>query len=282
MPGLRTILVPFNNTQPNAASVDAAKRIAEAEGAYIEGAYSRQVLPIIAGEGITLPGDYLAAFEEEGRQQATLAREAFESLIAERGIPLGSLKGEGLRAGWTEMMGTGPEGLGEYARAFGISVLHHDLAGGDMDWKSTAEALLFESGRPLLLVSDEIPRTIGRRILIAWNGSTETARALSAARPLLARSEAIQVLSVEGGMVSGPDVELITAHLRASGFKVQSKIVEGAGATVGQVIVSEAKDFDADLIIKGAFTRSRLRQLVFGGPTSEIFNHAVCPVILCH
>ena len=282
MPGLRTILVPFNNTQPNAASVDAAKRIAEAEGAYIEGAYSRQVLPIIAGEGITLPGDYLAAFEEEGRQQATLAREAFESLIAERGIPLGSLKGEGLRAGWTEMMGTGPEGLGEYARAFGISVLHRDLAGGDMDWKSTAEALLFESGRPLLLVSDEIPRTIGRRILVAWNGSTETARALSAARPLLARSEAIQVLSVEGGMVSGPDVELITAHLRASGFKVQSKMVEGAGATVGQVIVSEAKDFDADLIIKGAFTRSRLRQLVFGGPTSEIFNHATCPVILCH
>ena len=180
------------------------------------------------------------------------------------------------------MMGTGPEGLGEYARAFGISVLHRDLASGDMDWKSTAEALLFESGRPLLLVSDQIPQTIGRRILVAWNGSTETARALSAARPLLARSEAIQVLSVEGGMVSGPDVELITAHLRASGFKVQSKMAESAGSTVGQVIVSEAKDFDADLIIKGAFTRSRLRQLVFGGPTSEIFNHATCPVILCH
>ena len=54
------------------------------------------------------------------------------------------------------------------------------------------------------------------------------------------------------------------------------------GATVGQAIVSEAKDFDVDLIIKGAFTRSRLRQLVFGGPTSEIFNHATCPVILCH
>ena len=240
------------------------------------------MLPIIAGEGITLPGDYLAAFEEEGRQQATLAREAFESLIAERGISLSSLEGEGLRAGWTEMMGTGPEGLGEYARAFGISVLHRDLVGRDIDWKSTAEALLFESGRPLLLVSDEIPQTIGRRILVAWNGSTETARALSAARPLLARSEAIQVLSVEGGMVAGPDVELITAHLRASGFNVQSKLADSTGTTVGQVIVSEAKDFDADLIIKGAFTRSRLRQLVFGGPTSEIFNHAVCPGILCH
>ena len=282
MPGLRTILVPFNNTQPNAAAIDAAKRIAEAEGAYIEGAYSRQVLPIIAGEGITLPGDYLAAFEEEGRQQAALAREAFETLIAERGIPLNSLEGEGLRAGWTEMMGTGPEGLGEYARAFGISVLHRNLSSGDVDWKSTAEALLFESGRPLLLVSDAIPQTIGKRILVAWNGSTETARALSAARPLLARSEAVQVLSVDGGMVSGPDGEVITAHLRASGFHVQAKKAESGGTTVGQVIVSEAEAFGADLIIKGAFTHSRLRQLVFGGATSEIFNHAVCPVIMCH
>ena len=282
MPGLRTILVPFNNTQPNAAAIDAAKRIAEADGAYIEGAYSRQVLPIIAGEGITLPGDYLAAFEEEGRQQAALAREAFETLIGERGIPLNSLESEGLRAGWTEMMGTGPEGLGEYARAFGISVLHRDLSSGDVDWKSTAEALLFESGRPLLLVSDDIPQTIGKRILVAWNGSTETARALSAARPLLARSDAVQVLSVDGGMVSGPDVDLITAHLRASGFHVQAKKAESGGTTVGQVIVSEAEAFGADLIIKGAFTHSRLRQLVFGGATSEIFNHAVCPVIMCH
>lgn len=282
MPGLRTILVPFNNTQPNTAAIDAAKRIAEAEGAYIEGAYSRQVLPIIAGEGITLPGDYLAAFEEEGRQQAALAREAFESLIADRGIPLSSLEGEGLRAGWTEMMGTGPEGLGEYARAFGISVLHRELSGGDMDWKSTAEALLFESGRPLLLVSDDIPETIGKRILVAWNGSTETARALSAARPLLARSEVVQVLSVDGGMVSGPDVDLIARHLRASGFHVQSKKADSGGTTVGQVIVSEAEAFGADLIVKGAFTHSRLRQLVFGGATSEIFNYAACPVILCH
>ena len=60
-----------------------------------------------------------------------------------------------------------------------------------------------------------IPETIGRRILVAWNGSTETARALSAARPLLGACEALRVLAVEGGMTSGPDVDLITSHLRA-------------------------------------------------------------------
>jgi nucleotide-binding universal stress UspA family protein len=83
-------------------------------------------------------------------------------------------------------------------------------------------------------------------------------------------------------MTSGPDVDLITSHLRASGFKAEAVKRDASGLTVGQTIVAEAEEFSADLIIKGAFTHSRLRQLVFGGPTSEIFNHAKCPVILCH
>ena len=279
---MRTILVPFNNTQPTATAVDAARLLAEPAGAYIEGAYCRQVLPVIAGEGITLPGDYLAEFEEEGKQQADAARAAFEVLLAERHIPLGTLDGLGIRAGWTEMIGTGPEGIGEYARTFSVSVLARSLSDGGQDWKSTAETLLFESGRPLLLVSTQLPEVLGRRVLVAWNGSTETARALTAAMPLLAGSEAVLVVTVAGGTVSGPDAEQICAHLCASGIPAQFKTMEAAATTVGQVILSEAAAFDADLIVKGAFTHSRLRQLIFGGATSEIFNHALCPVLMCH
>ena len=69
----KTILLPFNNLQPAAVIVDAAQKIAARYGSYIEGAYYRQLMPIIAGEGITLPGDYLAEFEEEGRVQAERA-----------------------------------------------------------------------------------------------------------------------------------------------------------------------------------------------------------------
>ena len=71
-----TILLPFNNTQPTATVLDAAREMVGDQG-YIEGAFCRQVLPIIAGEGITLPGDYLAEFEEEGRQQAEASRLKF-------------------------------------------------------------------------------------------------------------------------------------------------------------------------------------------------------------
>ena len=206
----KTILLPFNNTQPTVAALDAARLLVGNDG-YIEGAFCRQVLPIIAGEGITLPGDYLAEFEEEGRQQAEAARETFRSLLAERSIQEGNITGSGLRAGWTEMVGSGPEGIGEYARLFDLSVISRVVGDPAVDWKTTAEAVLFDSGRPLLIVSNEIPAQIGSRIVVAWNASTETSRTLTAGAALLQTSQEVLVLTVKGATVAGPEGDRLAA-----------------------------------------------------------------------
>ena len=71
--------------QPAVSVLLAARQMAGSEG-YVEGAFCRQVLPIIAGEGITLPGDYLAEFEEEGRQQSEAARLKFLKLVEDKNI----------------------------------------------------------------------------------------------------------------------------------------------------------------------------------------------------
>ena len=277
----KTILLPFNNTPPNAAALDAACLLAGNDG-YIECVFCRQVLPIIAGEGITLPGDYLAEFEEEGRQQAEAARDVFGSLLAERSIPEGSVTGSGLRAGWTEMVGSGPEGIGEYARLFDLSIISRVPGDLSVDWKTTAEAVLFDSGRPLLLVGNEIPSRIGCRIVVAWNASTETSRTLTAGAALLQGSEEVRVLTVRGATVSGPDGEQLTQHLKASGITAEAKMIERGGHGIGEAILQEAEQFQADLIIKGAYTQSRLRQLVFGGATRERITQASQPMLMSH
>ena len=64
---IKTILLPFNNHCPTEIVVDAARQILISFGGYIEGAYYRPLMPIIAAEGITLPGDFLAEFEQEGQ-----------------------------------------------------------------------------------------------------------------------------------------------------------------------------------------------------------------------
>ena len=276
-----TILLPFNNTQPTATVLDAARQMVGSQG-YVEGAFCRQVLPIIAGEGITLPGDYLAEFEEEGRQQAEAARLKYLELLEAIDIPLGDLDASGLRAGWTEMVWSGPEGIGEYARLFDLVILGRSVEDSAVDWKTTAEAVMFDSGRPLLIVGDEIPATIGRKILLAWNGSTETARTLTGAMSILTDIDEVLVVTVGGAVVSGPAGEDICRHLNASGISSTARTIDRGTSSVGQALLEAADQFSADLIIKGAFTHSRLRQLIFGGATSELINTSSVPILLSH
>jgi nucleotide-binding universal stress UspA family protein len=275
------ILLPFNNTQPTATVLDAARQMAGTHG-YVEGAFCRQVLPIIAGEGITLPGDYLAEFEEEGRQQAEAARLKYLELLEARDIPFGGLDVSGFRAGWTEMVGSGPEGVGEYARLFDLVILGRSVEDSAVDWKTAAEAVMFDSGRPLLIVSDEIPATIGRKILLAWNGSTETARTLTGAMSILTDIDEVLVVTVEGAIVSGPAGEDVCRHLNASGISSTAQTIDRGTSSVAQAVLEAADKFSADLIIKGAFTHSRLRQLIFGGPTSELLRSSTLPILLSH
>ncbi len=82
--------------------------------------------------------------------------------------------------------------------------------------ESVFETALFDSGRPVLVVPQGFSGTVGKRILFAWNGSTESARAISLAMPVLSGAEAIDVLSVDGAMVPGPTSAEIAQSLAAT------------------------------------------------------------------
>jgi nucleotide-binding universal stress UspA family protein len=284
MSEIKTVLLPFNNQQPLAVTVDAAHRVGVRFESYIEGAYYRQLMPIIAGEGITLPGDYLAEFEEEGRLRAERAASTFKALSEERGLPFGILEESPstVRTGWSEIVGTGPSGIGEYARLFDLSIVARNDSQTTVDWKTTVEAVLFESGRPVLVVGDWVPESLGQRIVIAWNGSTEAARSVLAAMPFLSVSDEVVVVEVTGGMVSGPAAAQMAQHLRYRGLMARSETITKRNGSIGRAVLEFAETLNTDLLIKGAFTNSRLRQLIFGGATREILESSPIPTLFCH
>ena len=281
---IKSILLPFNNVLPTAVAINAASTLGLHFESYVEGAFCRQLLPVIAGEGITLPGDYLAEFEEEGRRQSEEAREVFFQLIGEADIPEADLEEAtvGLRAGWTEMVGTGTGGVAEYARLFDLSIIARPGDEVAVEWKSTIEALLFESGRPILLVGDEVPSVVGDRVVVAWNGSVEAARSVAMSETLLLNSSEVVVVTVAGATVPGPSAKQLVAQMCARNIPARAETIERGEATVGGAFLDYVEDFDADLLIKSAFTQSRFRQWVFGGATKEIIATASIPVFMCH
>jgi nucleotide-binding universal stress UspA family protein len=107
-------------------------------------------------------------------------------------------------------------------------------------------------------------------------------RTLAFSMPLLARARSVTVLSVEGWGVPGPDGKELAAYLARAGVHASARTADPDGRSAGQTILDECGRSGADLLIKGAYTQSRLRQLIFGGATRHIIAQAQLPVVLAN
>ena len=143
-----------------------------------------------------------------------------------------------------------------------------------------SESALFESGRPVLLAPQTPVDVCCEKVIIAWNSSTETARTVALSMPLLVRARSVTVLSVEGWGVPGPTGTELAAYLARTGVPAAPRTVAKNGRSPGETVLHECARSGADLLVKGAYTQSRLRQLIFGGATRHIIAHAQLPVIL--
>lgn len=281
---MKTILLPFQDDDVSERSLESAFATAGRFGSHIEGLFVLRPPQVLAGEGIALPGGYLTELAEDGRQRAHDARERFTRFMTGKGIELGDLSApvEGVSASWYEVEGIEGEIIGDYGRLFDLIVVGRDVEHTSPDWNAMCEAALFESGRPVLVTSSRVASLPGEKVLIAWNGSMETARTIAFGMPFLNRAESVVVLSVEGWLVQGPSGQQVASHLIRNGISAIAKAVASDGRAVGQTILDEARAIDADLLLKGAYTHSRLRQIIFGGATRQILAEAELPVLMAH
>jgi nucleotide-binding universal stress UspA family protein len=118
---------------------------------------------------------------------------------------------------------------------------------------------------------------------VKWNCSTEQARAIALAMPLLQKADRITVLTVIGGTgVAGPSAEQLIRYLQRNGIVAEAKRVELDSKSTGEAILATAQSLGCDLLIKGAYTQSRLRQWIFGGATQHVLENAALPVLLAN
>jgi nucleotide-binding universal stress UspA family protein len=141
---------------------------------------------------------------------------------------------------------------------------------------------LFESGRPVLIAPPSPPRSLGTNVLVAWNCSTEQARTMADAMPFLRRAERVTIVTVEGAAVAGPSAEQMARSLAMNGVAAEPITLKPGKRTAGEVLLSKANELGCDLIVKGAYTQSRLRQMIFGGTTRHILANARLPVLMAH
>jgi nucleotide-binding universal stress UspA family protein len=280
---MKTILIPTEDHDAMPAVLEGARLMAQVFDSYMEG-FAVRPSP---GTYVTVePVSSLAisgAFEADTSKQA---KADFEAFMQAHRVPLGGEAPAIYSYGWPRAEAAEDAYIGSYGRVFDLIVLGRPGSAPENPRMPPLESALFDAGRPVLIVPKTAPKAIGRHVLVAWNRSTEQAHTNSFALPLLQRAEKVTVLMVEGGATSGPSGEDATLHLRRNGVKAEAvtrkKSDRNYGVAIGEITLEQAASLGCDLVIKSAYTQSRLRQMIFGGATRHILANATLPVLMAH
>jgi nucleotide-binding universal stress UspA family protein len=279
---MKTILVPTEHSSAMLSALDTALLLAQKFDACIEGFPLRPaVADLVAMDpdsGLTM-----VAVKENDAEMVRQAEDMFRSFMTQHNVAQRASDAPAVLSWtWLKDAPSGHDFVGSYGRIFDTIVLARP---GD-EWQSpsmvTLESALFESGRPVLIAPPSSPRSLGAHILIAWNNSTEQARTTAFAMPLLRRAERVTICTVEGATVAGPSGEQMARSLKMNGIAAEPITLKANKRAAGEAILSKAGELGCDLIIKGAYTQSRLRQMIFGGTTRHILANAKLPVLMAH
>jgi nucleotide-binding universal stress UspA family protein len=168
----------------------------------------------------------------------------------------------------------------QQARLTDLTVVRHPATPEEVSSSHTLHAVLFDSGRPLLIAPQLAPITFGRRICLGWNGTAESAAAVEAAMPWLQRAEAVRILWAEEYQRRGPQAPELQTYLAMHGVCADLMRFKPIDNIVGAGLLAAAKEFNCDLLAMGAYAHSRLRQQILGGVTRHILEHATLPVMM--
>jgi len=292
----KTLLVPSRIGEFDESTSDTAFAIAQTFQAHMDFLYLRldptRVLMAtgaagVAGAGGIVTGMLQPKIREELEAceslHASQAKRKFDAFCARRSIPV-SEKAPGpggVSAAWRELVTDGAALPLQEARHCDLLV----LSGGYGDGGSRAAgigAILMGCGRPVLLVPRHVSGSPPRSIVVAWKGTAEAARAVTAAMPLLYKASRIAVLSVEEGddeSMLSPD--RLVEQLRWHGLPVEGRRIR-EGWMGPDALIAAASYIKTDLLVMGAYGHSRLRELIFGGYTQRMLETAPFPVLMLH
>ncbi|MFC4169857.1 universal stress protein [Teichococcus aestuarii] len=287
----RRLLLPLTGTAAGEAALKTALMVARTWNAHVHCLHvrvdARDVAPL-AGEGLSgaMIEEMMAATERESGERAGRVRSLFEKFVQGRDVTIAlsaesALKTEGPTLSFESIAGREEDVVAQQSRLYDMAVVPHPEADEDVSSSDALHAVLFDSGRPVLIAPREPPATIGTRVCCAWNGTAESAAAVAAALPWLHHAEAVRILHSEDYQRRGPDAEGLRAYLRWHSIQAETVPFKPQTREVGAGLLGAVRDFNADLLCMGAYSHSRLRQLILGGVTRHVLENADIPVLMC-
>jgi nucleotide-binding universal stress UspA family protein len=271
----KTIMVHVDDSDRAATRIEVACALALRQEAHLVGVALTGVSRYYYRDaGTDLARTVLAPYMDEIYRKAERALDAFTGLATAAGVRSHE------RRLVDDETGAGLALSGRYADLLVLGQSEPGTPtpppGGDL-----AAHVLLACPRPLLVVPYiQRDAAVGKRILVAWNGSTEAVRALSAALPLLRQADSVAIAGFCPADEAAADPALLP-YLKRHGISA-TLIKESPGLGSGEPLLSLLADQCADLLVMGGYGRARLSELVLGGVTRTVLQAMTVPVLMAH
>lgn len=287
---IRTILVPLADATGAAATLGTAFSLAKTFNAHVEALHLRadpaDSISDFVGETVspTLVEEVMAAAEERAQTVADRTRKAFDAAVGKAKL---ETVGRPARQNKATVAYREETGLSDYwvetqGRISDLTVVRRPRNSADVLATSIAESALMGTGRPVLLVPPTMPKSIGTSVAIAWNGSAEASKAVAAAMPFLMRAKAVSAITVVEDGAGDHSLDGLVGYLRWHGIRAKANVVKNRSGDAGKSLTGAASRAKADLLVMGAYTHSRMREMILGGVTNHVLTAARIPVMLAH
>jgi nucleotide-binding universal stress UspA family protein len=286
---MRVILVPMSDRPESKVALRVATGMADSLNANIVGCHLRPHRDLYADyKSTSLPlfghpdQKWLDQLGKKGTDSAARrAEQSFAKITSKAGFTAVKRPRMNLQKGalWYEMVGTPDKLMAIQGPVADLSIVSRPEAKANLA-RIFLMAALMHSGRPVMILPQDQKEVPGRRIAIAWNQSAEVMRAVTTCMPLLQQAEAVTVLSSGTENRLGPKANSLQGYLKQYG--VNAKIMHSRGRAEEKEIMAAYKSSKSDLMLMGAYSRARFREVVFGGMTHYMLANAKIPVIMQH
>jgi nucleotide-binding universal stress UspA family protein len=274
--GFKVVLVPLSGSAADERALATAAAVARKFGARVEALHAagdpRDAVPFV-GEGASgaLVEQIVGAAEKDLKRRAETARATYDAWS----------KAAGVACELIEPDGSEEDAIARYGRFADLIVLPRPSEDDQIASTVAFETALLETGRPVMVAPLSGEVSFDGPVAFAWNGSREAARALGAGMQFLKGASKV-VAIVAGIKVAENDQAPLEAYMASHGLKIDIARADVPTIQAGPHVLAESAKAGCGLLVMGAYTHSRLRQLVFGGVTRHVLQNATLPVLMAH
>lgn len=288
---IRTILVPLGDAAGANAALGTAFNLAKTFKAHVDVLHLREdpteSVSDFVGESVSpqLVQEVIDSAAKRAERTARQLSKGFEDAVAKARVEVSDSTAakDKATASFAEVTGYADHVLQTRGRVSDLIVAKRPRSGADVSARSIAEASLMETGRPVLLAPSTARTNLGTSVAIAWNGSVEASTAVAAALPFLIRAKRVTAISVMEGKDDDYNLDGLVRYLRWHGIRAKANAVRTRSDDTGKAVATAASRAKADLLVMGAYTHSRVREMILGGVTSHMLTGAGrIPVLLAH